>query len=224
MTILASVPNRIRGLDEAHRAARRREIELGDELAEARVACGVTQAAVAEALDWSASHVRRIERGQRASVTYRELSEFAAVVGLRFYGRLHPGGGRLRDAAQLGMINRYRREAMDAGWTCRIEEPLSISGDLRAFDLMLVAGQIRVAHEFLSRVRDIQAQVRPILQKQRDAGLGSLVVVIRDTDTNRKAVREAGPALTDLFPLTTREVRAAIRALRDPGRNGILFL
>ena len=218
------MPNRIRGLDEAKRAARRREVELGDELAEARIASGVTQAEVADAVGWSPSKVRRIERGQRASVTYQEFAEFAAVVGLRFYGRLHPGNGRLRDAAQLDMINRYRHEAMAAGWTCRIEEPLSISGDLRAFDLVLVAGRISVAHEFLSRVRDIQGQVRPILQKHRDAAMDSLVVVIRDTDTNRRAVREAGPALTDLFPLSSREVRAAIRERRDPGRNGIVFL
>jgi transcriptional regulator with XRE-family HTH domain len=199
-------------------------VELGDDLCEARLACGLTQAEVASALSWSPSRVRRIERGQRGSVTYLELSEFAAVVGLRFGGRLYPGNGRLRDAAQLSMINRYRREAIDAGWSCRIEDPLAISGDLRAFDLMLVADNIRVPHEFISRVRDIQAQVRPILQKQRDVGLKSLIVVIRDTDTNRRALREAGPVLADLFPLSSREVRAAIKERRDPGRNGIVFL
>ncbi len=82
---------------------------------------------------------------------------------------------------------------------------------------------MRVAHEFISGLRDVQGQVRPILVKQRDAGVGSLVLVLRETAENRRAVRQAGAMLTDMFPLGPRAVLAAIREGRDPGGNGIVF-
>ena len=131
------MPFRIRALDEVMRRSRRDTIELGEELARARRTCGATQAEVARLLSWSPSKVRRIERGQRASVTHLELACFASVVGLRYNGRMFPGGARLRDATQLKMINGYRTLAVECEWNCRIEDPIPITGDLRAFDLML---------------------------------------------------------------------------------------
>ena len=113
--------------------------------------------------------------------------------------------------------------AANHGWSCRIEEPLPITGDLRAFDLMLRANRVAVAHEFISRMRDAQGQVRPLLIKQRDAGVGSLILVVRDTAENRRAVREARDVLNDVFPLSSMEVLTAIRECRDPGGNGIVF-
>jgi transcriptional regulator with XRE-family HTH domain len=217
------MPVRISAVDEARGQARTAIIELGRALANARRSAGASQAAVARALGWSASRVGRIERGARRSVTLEELACLAAVVGLRFSGRLFVGGPRLRDATQLGTIRSYRAFAAAHGWECRIEEPLPITGDLRAFDLVMRSGPIRVAHEFVSRFRDAQGQVRPLLVKQRDAGVGSLVLVLRDTAENRRAVREAGEQLTDLFPRPARAVLSAIRARRDPGGNGIVF-
>jgi transcriptional regulator with XRE-family HTH domain len=217
------MPVRIREVDEARGRARAAIVELGRALANARRSAGASQAAAARALGWSASKVGRIERGVRRSVTIEELACFAAVIGLRFSGRLFVGGPRLRDATQLGTINSYRAFAAANGWECRIEEPLPITGDLRAFDLVLRSGQVCVAHEFISRFQDTQGQVRPLLVKQRDARVGSLILVLRDTTENRRAAREAGAQLTDVFPLEPRIVLAAIRARRDPGGNGIVF-
>jgi hypothetical protein len=178
---------------------------------------------VARVLGWSESKVRRIERGDRRSVTHEELSLFASVVGLRYSGRLFVGGARLRDATQVATIDSYRQVARAWGWDCRAEDPIPIAGDLRAFDLMLRAGDVRVAHEFVSRLRDAQAQVRPMLAKQRDANVSSLILVLRDTVENRLAVREAGPLLRDLFPLDSRVALRAIRATCDPGANAMIF-
>ncbi|MFN2418671.1 MAG: helix-turn-helix domain-containing protein [Candidatus Limnocylindria bacterium] len=155
------MPFRIRPLDEAIRRSSRETIELGEELARGRRTCGATQADVARTLGWSPSKVRRIERGQRRSVTHLELASFASVVGLRYSGRMFIGTTRLRDATQLEMIGGYRTLAAGCGWNCRIEDPIPITGDLRAFDLMLRAPGMHVAHEFISRVYDLQAQVRP---------------------------------------------------------------
>ncbi|MGI8998804.1 MAG: helix-turn-helix domain-containing protein [Candidatus Limnocylindria bacterium] len=146
------MPFRIRPLDEAIRRSNRDTIELGEELATARRTCGATQADVARALGWSPSKVRRIERGQRKSVTHLELACFASVVGRRYSGRMFIGTTRLRDATQLEMIGGYRAMAAGCGWNCRIEDPIPITGDLRAFDLMLRATEQRVAHEFISRL------------------------------------------------------------------------
>lgn len=159
------MPYRIRPLIEAVRRSHRDTIELGDALANARRTCGATQAEVARVLGWSSSKVRRIERGQRQSVTHLELACVASVVGLRYSGRMFMGAARLRDASQLEMINGYRLLATECGWSCRIEEPIPTIGDLRAFDLILRASGMRVAHEFISRLHDVQAQVRPILRK-----------------------------------------------------------
>ncbi|MDQ3690069.1 MAG: helix-turn-helix domain-containing protein, partial [Chloroflexota bacterium] len=88
------MPFRIRALDEAIRRSRRDTIEPGEELARARRLCGATQREVARLLGWSPSKVRRIERGPRESVTHLELACFASVVGLRYSGRMFPGGAR----------------------------------------------------------------------------------------------------------------------------------
>ena len=136
---------------------------------------------------------------------------------------MFPGGARLRDASQLEMINGYRLLATDCGWSCRIEEPIPITGDMRAFDLILRTGAVQVAHEFISRLHDVQAQIRPILQKQRDANIGALVLVVKDNVENRRFAWEAGAVLADLFPLGSRAVLQAIRGRRDPGRNGLVF-
>lgn len=217
------MPYRINALDEALRSSRRDVRSMGEELANARRLAGLSQAEVARAAGWSASKIRRIERGQRASVTHVELACFAVVVGLKYSGRLFVAETRLRDATQLETIRSYRDFAVRCGWSCRIEEPLPITGDLRAFDLLLRRDGVRVAHEFVSRLVDAQAQVRPLLRKQRDAGLGSFVLVLRDTIENRRAVRVAGDPLTDEFPLESRAVLAAIRQGRDPGLSGIVF-
>jgi transcriptional regulator with XRE-family HTH domain len=217
------MPYRMRAVHEARIAARREVAELGRELANGRQTAGTSQREVARALGWSESKVGRIERGQRASVTHEELACFGSVVGLRYSGRMFVGRTRLRDAVQLATIESYRRFASAAGWECRIEEPLPISGDLRAFDLVLRAGRARVSHEFVSRLRDVQGQVRPLMRKQRDAGFGPLVLVLRDTVENRRAVAAAGAQLANLFPLPARAVLAAIRECREPAANGIVF-
>jgi transcriptional regulator with XRE-family HTH domain len=217
------MPYRIRSLDEAIRRSRRATAVLGEELADARRTAGATQLEVARALGWSASRVRRIEHGQRRSVTHLELASFGSVVGLDYSGRFFVGGTRLRDAVQLAMINGYRAFAVRNGWRASIEQPLPVTGDLRAFDLLLHRGAARVAHEFISRLRDVQGQVRPIQIKQRDAANVTVILVIRDTAENRQMVRAADAALREAFPLDAREVLSAIREGRDPGSNGIVF-
>ncbi len=96
--------------------------------------------------------------------------------------------------------------------------------DLRAFDAGAVQPGCRVGFDAWSRIRDVQLQARASLRKQLDSGVDRLILVFADTEANRRAVRDAGEALRRAFPLTTRQVLEAMRAGRDPGANGMVFI
>ena len=78
--------------------------------------------------------------------------------------------------------------------------------------------------EFVTRFHDCQAQLRAGLKKQNDAHLGRLVFVVKATHANRRAVAAAADIIATTFPLGTKQVLAALRAGRDPGANGLVFI
>jgi len=218
------VANRLTRVDEARLTARRLVAEHGFDLREARLAAGLRQSDVARALRVSASAIGRVERDRAPRVAIEDLAAHAAAVGLKLSTRLYPAAGRLRDARQLGMISHYRSIVERGGWRTNLEVPVGPSHDLRAFDMVLSRASVRVAHEFVSRLRDVQAQIRPLVRKQHDSGVGRLVLVVAGTTANRRAVAEAGAALRASFPLGSRTVLAALRSGRDPGANGLVLL
>lgn len=217
------MPPRLRSVHEADRRIRASIREAGAELREARIAAGLTQSAVARALGWSASKVGRIERGEDLQVATSDLARLAAVVGRQLWMRIYPAPGALRDAPQLGLEAAFLEEIGPGAWHVILESDVGIIGDLRAFDVEL-RGAVRIGVEFITRLRDVQAQIRPIIQKQRDSGVDRVVVVLKDTHANRRAVREAKAALAAAFPMGGRALMAALREGRDPGGNGILFV
>jgi transcriptional regulator with XRE-family HTH domain len=217
------MPPRLRALHEAERRIRRSIREDGAELREARISAGLRQADVARALDWSASKVGRIERGEDEHIGVVDLARIASVVGRQLWIRIYPAAGALRDAPQLALESRFLDKIESGHWHVILESDMGLVGDLRAFDVEL-RGTVRIGTEFMTRLRNVQAQVRPIVQKQRDSGVERLLLVFKDTHANRRAVREAGPALWDAFPMRGRPLLAALREGRDPGANGMLFL
>lgn len=215
--------NRLTRVDEARLTIRRQVAAHGADLREARIAAGLRQIDVARALRRSASAIGRVERNAARRVGIEDLAAQAAAVGLKLSTQLYPAAGRLRDASQLQMINRYRETVAPGGWMIRLEVPVGGAGDLRAFDLVLSRPPMYVAHEFVSRLRDVQAQIRPLLRKQQDSGIQRLVLVVAATHANRRAVAEAGPAILEAFPLGTRTILAALRSGRAPAANGLVF-
>lgn len=216
--------NRLTRVDEARLAARRLVAEQGANLREARVAAGLRQADIGRAIRRSPSAIGRVERNAARRVTVEDLAAHAAAVGLRLSIQLYPGSGRLRDARQLQMMNRYREIVSPGGWAIALEVPVGPPPDLRAFDVVLSRPPIRIALEFVSRLRDVQAQIRPLLRKQRDSGIPRIVLVVAGSHANRRAFAEAGPVVREAFPLATRSVLAALRSGRDPGANGMVFI
>ncbi len=120
------------------------------------------------------------------------------------------------------MINRLQPH-VNTSFRSVLEMPVA-SNDLRAFDAGALKAGCRIGFDVWSRVRDAQAQARASLRKQVDGRVDRLILVFGDTWTNRRSVRDAGEALRRAFPLTSRQVLGALRAGRDPGANGIVFV
>ena len=215
--------NRARVLADANIASRRLRAELGAELRDARIGRGLRQADVARAAGSSHSHVSRLETGRLAETGLGDLARHGAAVGLRLHARFYPAGGGLRDAAQLDLLRRFRAVIGDR-WSWQLEAPLNIAGDLRAFDALLMRGDVRIAVEAITRLRDAQAQLRAATLKQRDGRVDRLVLLVRKSDVNRRALATAGSVIATSFPLATRAALAALAAGEDPGDNGIVLL
>ena len=97
-------------------------------------------------------------------------------------------------------------------------------GDQRSYDAVLESDGARIAVEAETRLRDVQALLRRLELKLRDGDVTRLIVVVRDTRTNRAALRAADVVVRAAYPLASRRVIAALRRGRDPGANGIVVV
>ncbi len=203
----------------------RLELEgLGSDLRTARLMAGLTMEEVARRIGISAAGVLRNERGRfPPGLRPGVLAKHAAVVGMRARIKVYPEGAPIRDAAQIGLIRKFR-DLLGPAPRLVAEQPVTLNvGDIRAFDATLeVPGGC--ALEFVTRFHDCQAQLRKALIKQRDSGLARLIFVVKDTHANRRAVASAADVIATTFPLGTRAAMAALREGREPGANALVFI
>ena len=183
--------NRVRPIDEADYRTTVQLLEIGRELRIARLASGRRLVDVGRAIGASAAQVSRLERGRIRNIGYRQLARGAAVVGLRLSIRAYPGGRRLLDQPQLALLEDLRGRAAGAR-TWRTEVPMPIPGDLRAADATAEIDGRLVMFELWTRLTDFQAQTRAAQLKRRDLGAERLIIVLRASQANRRAVRLAG--------------------------------
>jgi transcriptional regulator with XRE-family HTH domain len=219
--MLQQVANRRRVVSEGSRHARRIVANVADELREARLARGLTLAQVGRAIGVSASHICRTELGLR-SPAVEELVVHAAAVGLRPSIKLYPIGGALRDQAQVKYIAKFVGRLGHA-WRVRLDVAIPLPGDLRGIDVLL-EGSCVVAVEVITRLRDLQAQLRAAQLKQRDIGADRLIVVLAGTHANRVALAEARASLLATFDLDSRRVLGLLTAGQDPGSDAVIVL
>jgi transcriptional regulator with XRE-family HTH domain len=214
--------NRFRGMNEARRVWQQLARVIGDELRAARHIAGTTQREVGAAIGVSASEISRRELGKSPRLTGEKLAVHAAAVGLKLWIRLFPVGGGVRDAAQArhvaGFLARVGRH-----WRVTLEAVIPKPGDLHAVDILLVSDTVRIAVEVVTRLGDLQAQVRAAQAKARDIGAGRLIVVVADTHANAQALAEVRSTLSNSFDLDTRRVKTELTAGRDPGRDAIIM-
>ena len=87
-----------------------------------------------------------VELGRADDVTVTTLSVLSAVVGLDLGLRAYAGGSPLRDQGHRKLLDRFRAlSPRTAAW--RIEVPLPIPGDQRAWDAMTDLWSLRVGIE-----------------------------------------------------------------------------
>ena len=214
---------RTRVADSARRQWERTALELGDQLRTARHILGLTLRQVGGAIGTSQSEISRRELGRSGRLTGPKLAAHAAAVGLKLSVKLWPVGGGIRDAAQARYIAAFVARVGRA-WKVLIEAPIQLAGDLRAVDILLMNDAARIAVEVITRIADLQAQVRAAQLKARDIGATRLILVIAGTHANRTAVNAARGMLAPAFDLDTRRLMAELAAGHDPGRDGIVVL
>jgi transcriptional regulator with XRE-family HTH domain len=214
--------NRVRVIDEARRIWHRYEVEIGSELRTARLILGVTQRVVGAAVGVSASEISRRELGVSRRLSGVGLAAHAAAVGLRVSIKLFPIGGGIRDEAQARYVQALLARVGHA-WRVTLEAAIPRFGDLRAVDILLVSGAVRIAVEVITRVGDLQAQIRSARLKARDIGATRLVVVIADTHANVRVVDALRPMLAADFELDARRVLVDLEAGREPTRDALIL-
>jgi transcriptional regulator with XRE-family HTH domain len=217
------VPVRTRILDEARQRARVVRIEVGGAIRNARLAAGLRLADVARAIGKSVAWVSRVERGMVATVTVDELVLLSAAVGLKLWVSNFAAARAIRDAPQLDLLRRFRARVGEL-WSWSYEVIVPIARDQRAADAVIRCDAVVIMIEAFTRLADAQAQLRSVLLKSRDMGIGRVIVVVAATPANRRALLAAADVISTSFPLGTRAVLNALSAARDPGANGIVVI
>jgi len=217
------MPTSERAEDRGIRRGRALARSLSDDLRAARVEHGLNQRSVARAVGISDSQLSRIELGETRAISIERLAAIAAVVGLELAVRAYPTGRPIRDAAHAALILRFRRVCHPRfGW--RTEVPMPLPRDLRAWDVVLVVGDVRIGIEAETRVRDIQSLERRTALKLRDSGFERAILVLADTRSNRRVVRETAPLLAASFPVSSAVAVRALRAGSIPEANAVVFI
>lgn len=184
---------------------------------------GLTLREVAVAIGSSSSEISRRELGRSRRLTGEKLAVHAAAVGLKLSVSLWPVGGGVRDAAQARYIAAFVARVGRA-WRVVFEAPIPVAADLRAVDILLIRRGIRVALEVISRLADLQAQVRAAQLKARDLAATRLILVVAGTHANRQALEAVRASLVEAFDLDTRRVMADLARGVDPARDAIVVL
>ena len=76
----------------------------------------------------------------------------------------------------------------------------------------------------ITRLADLQAQIRAAQLKAQAIGATRLIFVIAATRANRAALASVRSSLVAAFDLDSRRVMSELAAGRDPGRDAIVLL
>ncbi len=222
------MPSRERPVDRGQRIATADLVRACGEIRQARIAAGLSVAAVGRAVGVSPSEVSRIERVLVPFVSHRRLARIGAAVGLDVRVRAYPGPDPVRDVAQVRLLERLHAR-LPRGLPFTSEVPLPGTGDPRAWDGWI--GSLRdglgasrgLPVEAETRISDLQAQLRRLTLKLRDAEVEHALWLIADTPSNRAAIAAGATLLAEQFPISARRALAALAAGRYPGGSALVF-
>jgi len=210
-------------IDRGTRRSKHLLASIGEELRNARLSAGLSQAAVAAASNLSTTQISRVERTHLSSASVDQVARLASVLGLDLSVKFYPAGQPLRDQAHVELIARFRGR-LGPGLVVRTEVPLLIAGDPRSWDIVVHGGPKPIGAEAETRLRDWQAIERRIALKARDSGIDRVILLLSATRANRAALRAAQASVHEMFPVPARVALHALADGRDPGGSAILLL
>lgn len=197
---------------------------IGDELRQARLTAGISQATVGRAAGMSPAQVGRIERGDLQAVTLEQVCRASRALGYAASLRLFPVGTPVRDAAHLALLGRFE-DRLAAPLRLRREVPLPIDGDRRTWDGLVDGGERPFFVEADTHIHDAQALDRTLELKLRDDHRSSIVVLIATrSHHNRLVLAHHRETLRSLLPLDGAAILRAVGAGRAPAAGGILLI
>jgi len=175
-------------------------------------------------LGWSQSDVSRFERLRRIQgITFDDVATAAAVLGRELGANLYPAGEPIRDKGHQALIGRFRA-VLNSAWRVAAEVPLPTPGDRRAWDLLLrIPGQI-VGVECETRLRDIQAFVRRIRERELDGGADAIVIVLAESAHNRRLLAGLLEALGPRYSSSPRRTFRPLREGKPLAGSGVVLI
>jgi transcriptional regulator with XRE-family HTH domain len=219
---MAGMPYRERPVDRGARRGRSMVQRVTSELETHRRGRGISYRELGRRAGLSHTQISRVSRGDVHDLGIGAAARMAAVLGLDISVTVHPVGDPVRDVAHLALIRRFSARLPDSlRW--RTEVPIPLPGDLRSADGVVDGERVRAMVEAETRLDDIQAMERRTRAKQRDLGIGRVVLLVADTRHNR-AVIAAVPELAERFPVGTRACLAALARGVDPGADCLVVL
>jgi transcriptional regulator with XRE-family HTH domain len=198
---------------------------IANEFRSARLTLGLSQRRVAAAARIPRTTYGEIERAKYPDLTIVLAARVAALLGLDLVVALYAGVRSLRDEISARMTARVITTA-GPPLRYRTEVPLrrkTERPEQRTWDLVFLEGKKRGAFEFESRLHDVQEQRRRHNLKREDDPVDTFVLVIADTDRNRRVLREFPELFADLPRLRTATVLNELKAGRLPP-TGLMLL
>ena len=89
--------------------------------------------------------------------------------------------------------------------------------------MLLRNGELTIGVEAISRLRDVQAQLRAGQLKRQDGNVTRLVLLVAATHSNRSALAMAEGLIRAEFALDTRRAFSALAVGRDPGGDALVL-
>lgn len=196
-----------------------------NELRDRRQLLGISQSQLASELGVGQATIARIE-AEQVDLEITRAAQIASVLGLELSVGLHEIGDPIRDKGHQALGRRFDAIPSSA-WRSAAEVLLPNTGDRRSWDRVLrltkEPGQI-VGAELETRIRDIQALVRRMRERERDGGVHEILIVLSNSATNRTLVHELRTALGDRYASAPRAILGALRLGRAVPGSGVLLL
>lgn len=215
-------------LQQGDRELRRTSFRFAEDYRELRLRVGVSQRAVAMAIDVDRSVITRLEQGD-PTVGPAIRARACAVLGAHFRMQLYPErSAMIYDAAHARLVERVISLA-GAGWKMEPEAPLP---GRRSVDLCLSSPLCVVLMEVESRIRRLE-EIQRELHAKRDAVLVRagpeqcvhVVLALPPTHHHRELVRTHPNLVAAAFPVSSAQIRRALGAPAQPfPGDGILWI